>query len=42
MVEISASFIREAIRNGKNMSYYLPEKTYRYIQEMHFYEKRGD
>jgi nicotinate-nucleotide adenylyltransferase len=39
MVEISASFIREAIREGKNMSYYLPEKTFRYIQEMHFYEK---
>jgi len=39
MVEISASFIREAIHSGKNMSYYLPEKTYRYIQEMHFYEK---
>lgn len=39
MVEISASFIREAIREGKNMSYYIPEKTYQYIQEMHFYEK---
>jgi len=39
MVEISASFIREAIREGKNMSYYVPEKTYQYIQEMHFYEK---
>jgi nicotinate-nucleotide adenylyltransferase len=39
MVEISASFIREAIREEKNMSYYLPEKTFRYIQEMHFYEK---
>ena len=39
MVEISASFIREAIRTGKNMSYYLPEKTYKYIQEMHFYKK---
>ncbi len=39
MVEISASFIREAIREGKNMSYYLPEKTYQYIQEMHFYKK---
>ena len=39
MVEISASFIREAIRDGKNMSYFLPEKTYKYIQEMHFYEK---
>lgn len=39
MVEISASFIRESIREGKNMSYYLPEKTFRYIQEMHFYKK---
>jgi nicotinate-nucleotide adenylyltransferase len=39
MVEISASFIREAIHEGKNMSYFLPEKTYKYIQEMHFYEK---
>ncbi len=40
MVEISASFIREAIREGKNMSYFLTEKTYRYIQEMHFYKKQ--
>jgi nicotinate-nucleotide adenylyltransferase len=39
MVEISASFIRQAILDGKNMSYFLPEKTYKYIQEMHFYEK---
>jgi len=39
MVEISASFIRESIRNGKNMSYYLPEKVFEYIREMHFYEK---
>ena len=39
IVEISASFIRESIRKGKNMSYYLPEKTYRYIREMHFFEQ---
>jgi nicotinate-nucleotide adenylyltransferase len=39
MVEISASFIREAIREGKNMSYFLPEKVYQYLREMHFYEK---
>lgn len=39
MVEISASFIRQAIREGKNMSYFLPDKTYKYIKEMHFYEK---
>jgi len=39
LVEISASFIRDSIRTGKNMSYYLPEKTYDYIREMHFYKK---
>jgi nicotinate-nucleotide adenylyltransferase len=39
MVEISASFIREAIHAGKNMSYFIPEKTFKYIREMHFYEK---
>jgi len=39
MVEISSSFIRGAIKEGKNMSYYLPEKSYNYIQEMHFFKK---
>jgi len=39
MVEISATFIRQGIRDKKNMSYFLPEKVYQYIQEMHFYEK---
>jgi len=38
-VEISATFIRQAIREGKDMRYYLPEKVYEYIQQMHFYEK---
>jgi nicotinate-nucleotide adenylyltransferase len=39
LIEISASFIRQSIRERKNMSYYLPDKVYQYIQEMHFYEK---
>ncbi len=39
MVEVSASFIRESIREGKNMSYFLPDKTYGYVKEMHFFEK---
>ncbi|MEI8047382.1 MAG: nicotinate (nicotinamide) nucleotide adenylyltransferase [Bacteroidota bacterium] len=39
MVEISASFIRTAIQEGKNMSYFLPDKTWKYIEEMHFYRK---
>lgn len=39
MIEISATFVRQSIHEGKNMSYYLPEKVYQYIREMHFYEK---
>jgi len=39
MVEISATFIRQGIRDKKNMSYFLPDKVHQYILEMHFYEK---
>ena len=39
LVEISSSFIREAIRNGKDMRYMLPEAVLNYVKEMHFYEK---
>jgi len=39
LMEISSSFIRTAIREGKDVRYFLPEKTYQYIKEMHFYEK---
>lgn len=38
-VEISASFIRNAIRDGKDIRYYLPHGLYDFILEMHFYEK---
>jgi nicotinate-nucleotide adenylyltransferase len=37
-MEISSSFIRESIRQGKDMAYFVPEKVLRYILEMHFYE----
>lgn len=39
LMEISSSFIRNAIKNGKNINYMLPEKVSKYICEMHFYEK---
>ena len=39
LMEISSSFIRKAISEGKNIEYMLPEKVYKYIREMHFYEK---
>jgi nicotinate-nucleotide adenylyltransferase len=39
MIEISSSFIRSAIRNGKDIRYFLPEKAYDYILKMNFYKK---
>lgn len=39
LLEISSSFIRKGIFNKKNMSFWMPEKIYQYILEMHFYEK---
>lgn len=38
IIEISSSFIRKAIRNGKDIRHFLPGKTYKYIKSMHFYE----
>ena len=40
LVEISASFIREGIRQDKNMDFFLPTKVYEYMRGMHFYEKK--
>jgi len=37
-MDISASFIRNAISSGKNIRYFLPSKVWEYIQEMHFYK----
>ena len=39
LIEISSSFIRDAVSKGKDVRYFLPEKTYKYMLEMHFYEK---
>ena len=39
LMEISGTFIRDGIKKGKNMSYFLPPDVWKYIEEMHFYEK---
>ncbi len=39
VMEISSSFIRQAVRNKKDVRYMMPEAVYTYIREMHFYEK---
>jgi nicotinate-nucleotide adenylyltransferase len=38
MVEISSSFIRAGIREGKNMRHFLPDRVWHYIDEMNFYK----
>lgn len=39
VMEISGTFIREGIKAGKDMSYFVPPAVWKYIKEMHFYEK---
>jgi nicotinate-nucleotide adenylyltransferase len=39
LMEISGTFIRASIKAGKDMSYFLPPPVWKYIVEMHFYEK---
>jgi nicotinate-nucleotide adenylyltransferase len=39
LMDISGTFIRNSIRKGKNMSYFLPPAVWKYIEEMHFYSK---
>lgn len=39
LMEISSSFIRQSIAEGRDIRYLVPEKVYQYIREMHFYEK---
>lgn len=39
MIGISSSFIRKAIRQGKDIRYFLPEKIWKYIDEKGFYQK---
>jgi len=38
-MDISGTFIRNGIKRGKNMSYFLNPAVWKYITEMHFYEK---
>nr|NQU92166.1 nicotinate-nucleotide adenylyltransferase [Bacteroidota bacterium] len=42
IMEISSSFIRRAIADGKDVRYMLPNTVWTYIREMHFYEKVQD
>ena len=39
LMEISSTFIRDAIRKGKDLRHFLPPKIWEYIDEMNFYKK---
>ncbi|HRH02565.1 MAG TPA: nicotinate (nicotinamide) nucleotide adenylyltransferase [Bacteroidia bacterium] len=40
VMEISSTFIRQAIADKKDVRYLLPDNVYEYVKEMHFYKKR--
>lgn len=39
LMEISSSFIRKSIKEGKDVSFMMPEPVAHYIEEMNFYRK---
>lgn len=39
LMQISATFIRNAIKNKKDVRFMLPESVFNYIDEMNFYKK---
>ena len=41
LMDISSSFVRQAIAAGKDLPFFLHEKVYQYIKEKRFYEKYG-
>jgi len=38
VMEITGTFIRGAIREGRDVSWFVPSPVWKYIREMHFYE----
>ncbi len=39
LMEISSTFIRNAVKEKKNIKFFMPERAWKYLREMHFYEK---
>lgn len=38
VLEISSSFIRQCIKEGRDVRHFMPEKAFLYMRENHFYE----
>jgi nicotinate-nucleotide adenylyltransferase len=39
LMEISSTFIRDAIKSGKDIRHFMPQKAWEYLDEMNFYRK---
>jgi nicotinate-nucleotide adenylyltransferase len=39
LMDISGTFIRQGIKDNKDMSYFLPPAVWKYIEEMHFFKR---
>ena len=42
IVEISSTFIRQCVKEGRNVRHFMPERAFRYMEERGFYEKDTD
>jgi len=40
LMDISSTFIRKAIADGKDVTFFLHDRVYHYVKKMHFYEKK--
>ena len=38
IVEVSSTFIRQCIKEGRDVRHFMPEKAFAYLKENHFYE----
>lgn len=41
IIEVSSSFVRNALLQKKNMKHFLPDQVEKYISEMHFYAPKS-
>ena len=39
MMDVSSTFIRDAIQKKKDVRFFVPEKVWEYLDEMNFYKK---
>ena len=38
IVEVSSTFIRDCVKEGRDVRHFMPEKAFQYMREHHFYE----